>query len=132
MLQKISSRENVIMNLQTILFPKVGICTEEKMYFRKNKTGRNVYYQPEKSVIEFARRTEISFDTYFNSFSIEKWKKYTKLDKLNLKLDLQGEFRVTLASKEKVHEKIIEKVIAQYHFETSERKEFTVEFESFD
>lgn len=120
------------MNLQTILFPKVGICTEEEMYFRVDEEDKGIYYDPEREIIEFEKRSEVTFDTYFNSFSIEKWKKYTKLNKLSLKLNLKGEFRITLASKEKLHHKIIEKVISQHYFNNEENSEFVVEFDSFD
>ncbi len=117
------------MNLQTILFPKVGICSEEKMYFRRRL---NACYQPENKCMEFEKKAIVSFDTYFNSFSMEKWKKYTKLDKLSLKLILKGEFRITLASKEKIHADIIEKVLEQHYFNSEEKKEINVDFTSFD
>lgn len=43
----------------------------------------------------------LDFVTYFNSFSLRKWKKYTNLQSLMLELDIQGEFEilVTLYSK---------------------------------
>ena len=117
------------MNLQTILFPKVGICTEEEMYFRKKNS---TYFEPEENSLCLENRAVVNFDTYFNSFSIEKWKKYTKLGELKLKLKLKGEFRVTLLSKEKLHEKIIEKVLSQHHFICDDEKDCIVEFNSFD
>lgn len=36
------------------------------------------------------------FTTYFNSFSLEKWKQYTHIDEFYLKIDIKGEFRVNL------------------------------------
>lgn len=117
------------MNLQTILFPKVGICSQEKMYFRRRS---NAYYKPENESMEFEKKAVVSFDTYFNSFSIEKWKKYTKLDTLSLKLMLKGEFRVTLLSKEKVHGEVFEKVIGQHYFKSEEKQELNIDFVSYD
>lgn len=52
----------------------------------------------------------MGFDTYFNGFSIDKWKKYTVLKQLSLRLMLQGNAKVTLVSRQKLHEHIIEKI----------------------
>ncbi len=59
------------MILQNILFPRKGICTDTEMYFREADTG-------------------LSLDTYFNSFSIGKWRKYTKLTNLKLVLEFEN------------------------------------------
>lgn len=64
------------MRLQTILFPKKNDCTIE-LYLRKTNS-------------------EISFDTYFNMFSLKKWKKYTILDNVYLELILVGKCQVKL------------------------------------
>ena len=53
------------MVLQRIIFPSKN--KPEKLYFRK------------KGEI-------ISFDTFFNAFSVEKWKKYTSLNKVTLEI----------------------------------------------
>lgn len=53
------------MVLQRIIFPSEN--KPEKLYFRK------------KGEI-------ISFDTFFNAFSVEKWKKYTSLNKVTLEI----------------------------------------------
>ncbi len=65
------------MVIQNIIFPDPEICTEEELYFRK-KDG------------------EISFDTYFNGFSVGKWKKYTKLSNLFLELETRGEAEIVI------------------------------------
>ena len=120
------------MNLQRILFPKVGVCTEQEMYFRISSKEEKAYYQPENERIEFSKRAEVYFDTYFNSFSIEKWRKYTKLNDVSLKLQLKGSFRITIATKEKIHEKVINKTIDQCNFKSEEKMEFNVNFNSYD
>ena len=55
------------MILQKIIFPKEDLCAEKELYYRGDleKEGET-----------------IQFNTYFNSFSIEKWKKYTNLENL--------------------------------------------------
>ena len=51
------------MIIQPLLFPKQEVCPEQKMYYR-------------------IKEDKISLETYFNAFSIGKWKKYTDLDNL--------------------------------------------------
>jgi hypothetical protein len=41
------------------------------------------------------------FDTYFNGFFINKWKKYTNLDKINLNISIKGHVRITILHKER-------------------------------
>ena len=38
-------------------------------------------------------------DTYFNSFSVGRWRKYTRLDNLTLQLELKGAFHIQLVHK---------------------------------
>lgn len=57
--------------LQTILQPDPEICVEEALYFHRNGE-------------------EICFDGYFNLFYIDKWKRYTRLEKLQLSIKTAG------------------------------------------
>lgn len=57
--------------LQTILDPDKEICDIEALYFHRN--GQ-----------------ELCYDGYFNLFYIEKWKRYTTLEQLKLKIRLKG------------------------------------------
>ena len=66
----------------------------------------------------------IGFDTYFNGFSIDKWKKYTILDQLSLRLMLQGNVKVTLISRQKLHEHMIEKIWGESVLCAKEPQEF--------
>lgn len=118
------------MEIQKILFPQVGRCTDREMYFRLEKSGfgsnQMLFYDNEKQTILFRTGEKVWFDTYFNGFSIEKWKKYTILDNLTLKLELSGKFKVILLNKEKVHNEVFEKIICAATIETDTRK--TCEF----
>lgn len=61
-----------LMVLQTILFPDAEICKEKAMYFHE-----------EEGIL--------SLDTYFNAFSIGKWRKYTELEDLSLVLRMKAD-----------------------------------------
>lgn len=112
------------MDIQKILFPEVGRCTEEKLYFRLGKKTEFIH----GTAIKFAQKGIVRFDTYFNGFSIEKWLKYSVMDNLSLKLMLTGKFKVVLVSKEKIHDDVIRKVISETIVESDTEKEFEFSF----
>jgi len=122
------------MKIQEILFPQVGRCTEEELYFRKEagrplqredaasvlvlagellENRRLVSYDGESGQLLIQKGGRVWFDTYFNGFSMEKWKKYTVIEGLSLHLLLSGKMRVTLVSEEKIFDEINRTVLLQ-------------------
>ena len=64
------------MIIQPLLFPKQEVCPEQKMYYR-------------------IKEDKISLETYFNAFSIGKWKKYTNLDNLYFEVESEEALQFT-------------------------------------
>lgn len=89
------------MELQQILFPEDEKCIEKELYFHTEGKAK-------------------VFDTYFNAFSIEKWKKYTIVENIFLRLKLAGKFKVTLLSKEIKDENVRTTIISEKEVETEE------------
>lgn len=77
--------------LSKIELPSNGQSPQEEMYVRRR--GGIVLHQDS---IEMSVNGQISFDTYFNALSIEKWKTYTQLDMVKLAIYADGYFRVRL------------------------------------
>ena len=86
------------MKLQNLLLPQTGICTEETMYFRRNGA---IDFTWDKDYVVMSNNSSVSFDTYFNGCSAEKWFKYTKVKKIRIVIHAKGKFRITLMRKEK-------------------------------
>lgn len=78
------------MDIQKTLFPKQGICEENAMYF--NGSG----FCCDGGLLVIDADGIAATDTYFNSFSIKKWRKYTLLEKLCLTLDIEGKCSIYL------------------------------------
>lgn len=116
-----------MVTLQHLIFPKPGICTDEPMYFRHNERA---YYAWSDSFISLDRDGVTEFDTYFNGISAEKLFKYTSVEKIYLKLRLNGLFRITLMRKEKLGPSIMTEFVSETVV-SSERqiKDFLFEFE---
>lgn len=127
------------MVIQKILFPQIGRCTEQQMYFRaanerqeKKKgivsAGKIKYHYSERRLL-LKKGEAVRFDTYFNGFSIDKWKKYTCLDHLFLCLNLQGRIKVTLVSRYLLHENTIEKILSETIVEAGSRQNISFDYD---
>lgn len=100
------------MEIQRILFPQIGRCTECGLYFRPDSGSQEkvrTQYVIGDQKIGFERRGKVWFDTYFNGLSIEKWTKYTIVKDISLKLNISGRFKVSLINKEKIGTNISKK-----------------------
>lgn len=117
------------MKLQNILFPSTDICTEEPMYFRRDD---KISYNWSSDGIEIHKNGMVFFDTYFNSFSIEKWEKYTNIKTISLTICIEGHVRLTLMRKEKKGNDILTDFIGEYICKANygEVTKFTFPFQS--
>lgn len=77
------------MILQNLVFPKIGICTEEKLYF--NELKGDGFFNYESNCLQLKSGEKVQFNTYFNSLLADRWKKYTNLTDVYLKLKGAGE-----------------------------------------
>ncbi len=76
------------MILQKLLFPRKGICEEKLLYYR----GEGVCVREDE--VRLSPGQTLSLETYFNSFSIGKWMRYTELDELWLSLRFSGDVKI--------------------------------------
>lgn len=122
------------MEIQKILFPQIGRCTEKELYFRLDRTeqglaeGKNAQYSYEEQTVAFNKRGKLWFDTYFNGLSIEKWTKYTAVKNVSLKIRISGKFKVVLVNKEKLHGDILEKILCEKIVETDEPQDIVIPY----
>ena len=139
------------MEIQKILFPEVGRCTEKELYYRTEQecsrptpgvlheqtlmenqrkaledvaNNSRITFSYEKKQIMMQKDAVVAFDTYFNGLSIEKWKKYTVIGDVSLKLTLSGRFMVTLLTKEKIKDDVLVHVISETIVESEKETEF--------
>lgn len=112
------------MNLQSIMWPEVGVCTCQELYVRLNEKADLV--EPGKML--FVKHGVAWFDTYFNGVSIGKWRRYTNVQKIGLRLELEGKFKVTLYQKRKIQNQINEQVLKEEIIIQSTRGKIEMEF----
>ena len=76
----------------------------------------------------FAQAKRSGLIHILTDFLSRNGKKYTILDRLTLRLEMAGKFKVILLSKEKVHNEIFEKIICAATIETDTRQVFEFSF----
>lgn len=77
--------------VQNIIFPDPTVCCETKMYYIAHGS-----FIQNKQELHLNYATQCAFSTYFNSFSANKWRKYTKIDNLQLELIYQGKLKIEI------------------------------------
>ena len=82
----------MIKTLQNIQFPSDDVCNRIKMFF----DGDKCFVNNIEHYCVIPHMESLGFLTYFNSFSIGKWKKYTRLECLYLNLELKGKALVKI------------------------------------
>ena len=117
------------MKLQNLVMPQSDLKDQEKMYFRLNRRARLANCHQE---VLFEKGGVASLDTYFNSLSIEKWRKYTKVGKISISLLLHGSFQIQLLRKEKIHNSVAEKELLITRFRSDAPEWITLPFSSYE
>lgn len=107
------------MILQEILFPEKDICEIIDLYYR------GVF---ENNIIK--EGNTLKFNTYFNSFSIEKWIKYTSLTNLSIVLEVLGKGKINIVNVYYDKKKLIRKQLKSISIDFSERKYKEIEIDN--
>ena len=105
-----------MMKLQNILFPKNELIQHWHMFYRGDRFSHNIY----ESAHCLKKDQQTEFFTYFNAFSLEKWKKYTAIDHAYLQLKVKGTLGIQLFG-HYMNNNIIEKeVLSENYYECDE------------
>lgn len=113
--------------LQKLQFPNPDTCSSFEMFFRPREGEHAAWMDPDLGALRLPRWTHLDLNTYFNSFSIGKWRKYTVLDNLRLRLELRGEVQVQLMHWEMIGNKCFRHMLAEKVCQAPERGTFDFE-----
>lgn len=115
------------MILQRIQFPRTDICSREKMFFR---VSEGAILKGSDNSIVYQRGSISDTNTYFNSFSISKWVKYTQIKDVNITIDFKGSFWVVLYSLFIDNNRVIYKNVKELQIDSEERASKTISFDT--
>ena len=102
-----------IIKLQNLLFPKQDLEQHWWMFYRGDKFSHNVL----ESAYCLEEEEHAEFFTYFNAFSIEKWKLYTNIKQPALRLTARGKFGIQLFGHYMNGNAIEKEVISENYYE---------------
>lgn len=80
--------------IQNLVLPSLDICSEEELYFRLLNTEAMYSFEQKKILLD--KGGKVSFNTYFNFFSISSWKKNCDINDLYLKIRGAGRFQIRI------------------------------------
>lgn len=99
------------MILQNILFPAIGRCAEQEMYFR---TASKSVMLVDGEKLTIPQNKSVKFDTYFNAFSLDKWIKYSNVKQVVLNLRISGKAKIVVMRQERsINAHILSEIIAE-------------------
>ncbi|MBT1703596.1 glycosyltransferase [Chryseosolibacter indicus] len=78
-------------SLVDFVFPTIDVCTEDALYFRQNDRAQ---YDYNSKIFWLKEGGVLSFDTYFNSFPIGKFRRYTTIQSLQFQIAGKGAFKL--------------------------------------
>ena len=102
-------RNEGIMVLQNMIFPKKGICEEEELYFHDREGTATC----EDGHLFVPKGEAVSFLTYFNSFSAGKWREYTRVRDVEAVLEFEGRCEVSLCRARMRGEKLERELVGE-------------------
>jgi len=105
--------------IQQIVFPKKENFSNDLLYFN---TKGDLSVDTDKQKMTFKKNSEISFSSYFNSFSLNKWRKYTVLDNLSINITFKGQFELTIVTMDMKNKLVFEQTQKQIILFTHEKK----------
>lgn len=74
----------------------------QKIHFNHDKIDNGLFYKSDGNILIsdntmiIGKNSNVNFGTYFNSFSVGKWKKYTQVDSVLLEISFKGCAEITL------------------------------------
>lgn len=80
--------------LQKIVFPNLKIDADKELYVRSSSDCKE--YFSKKKLVFLKIGSSCSFDTYFNSFTVNVWKNKTVVNNVKLQLEGNGRFLVRI------------------------------------
>lgn len=113
------------LTLQQLLFPRLGLCDCESLYFRAPAECISI---ANDKTITLPVSQVVSFNTYFNSLSICKWRKYTEVQDAFLELDIQGKLLVRVFSAKQINGTTKTQLIEERMIDAPERDRLIVPF----
>lgn len=101
--------------------------------YRKNENTKQMYYKCSDSLevgqrnLCLKRGATLSFDTYFNSFSVGKWRKYTVTNQYKVVFQGSGKVKASLCHSFLKGEKLVTEILSEMELDLIEGEEYSLD-----
>lgn len=110
-------------SIQTLMFRLEKLSTAEPMYL----FGKDYFYLRDQKSVFIKKNGIVDTGTYFNAFSIEKWKKYTNLQTLFLKFYCKGSFTLKVINHWLTAGDYLQKCLYEKTYESNQDNEIKID-----
>ncbi|MEG0027406.1 MAG: glycosyltransferase [Raoultibacter sp.] len=94
------------------------------------RTNCPIPFDEGKDAFELFPYAKYDFATYFNAFSNTKWRRYTMIDNVGLRLNLMGDYQLTITRLDATLAKPKRSVLASFRKKTEEFEAFEYKFDA--
>lgn len=81
------------MMLQRFLLPNLDLCPQSELYVN---CGDGSWYSHAQGEVRLRHGSSAHFDTYFNGFSVGKWRRHTGVEHIVFRFEARGDFEAEL------------------------------------
>ena len=116
--------------LSKMILPESNYKDINQLYFK----GYGFQIQGETKKICFSKNAELLTSTYFNSFSINKWKKYTKIQNITLNITFKGSLILNISTMSEKNGEVCKTILESITIksDTVASKSFLLDFNSIE
>lgn len=115
------------MVIQKVSLPLKEVCGSEELYFHQGNNSIPFTYSDD-GAFYLQQFCVADFESFFNSFSTGKWRRYTTLQGVDLQLTYKGKVEVTLFQKTKIQLGIMEKICSKVELESESFQQVRLPF----
>jgi len=92
----INTRNNTLFHLKSFVFHKEGLPPGTDQLYVRCKNVSSIQGKGKKQEVSIEKGGHLDFFSYFNLFNLTKWRTYTNIGHLFVRLTIQGELRVRI------------------------------------
>ncbi len=107
--------------LQRLLLPSLDLCPQTQLYV---KCPGGSWFSHPNGEVRLLRGSSALFDTYFNAFSVGKWRRHSTVEQVVLNFEASGEVEVEVVLN---HPSRAARVVAAGVYRAEERTSFHIE-----
>src|SRR5438132_3474512 len=110
-----------MVTLQRLLFPTLDLCPQVELYVNLTEGS---WWSQARSEARLVPGSALVFDTYFNGFSVTKWRRHTTVNQISFEFEAEGDLDAELVLN---HPYRAARIVATAAFQSADRALFHID-----